>query len=148
MEQYLSSYRKLLYSLGYNRKWTEKYWLNLLLSLLISERSKLSMTCYNKWISVASCIRSKLNEVLWTNNTVAPFIGLGTILINNKYPKCRHFNQRLVHFKAKWGLKGLIIPIISYRSPWRTYTKVFENVIQTYFNALCAIKLLRHNYIA
>lgn len=41
--------------------------------------------------------------------TVAPFIGLGTILINNKCPKCRHFNQRLVHFKAKWGLKGLTI---------------------------------------
>lgn len=43
---------------------------------------------------------------------------------------------------------GLTIPVISSRSPWRTYTKVFENFIQTYFKALCAIKLLWHNYIA
>lgn len=93
-----------------------------MISLPVNERLKLSMTRCNKWRSLVShFIRNKLNEVLQTKNISAPFIGLGTIFIHHKCPKCRTLTKDLSIFKAKRGLRGLIIPVISNRSPWRTY---------------------------
>lgn len=84
---------------------------------------------------------------MWTN-TLAPFIGLGTILIN-KCPKYRTLTKDLSILKQNGNWRNLIIPVIPNRSPWGTYTKVFENFIQTYFTALCELScydvIILHN---
>lgn len=69
-------------------------------------------------------------------DTSVPLSGLGTILIDDKCPTCRPLTKDLLIVMQSGDWTSLDFSVTCSRSPWGTYTKVFENFIQTYFQSI------------
>lgn len=108
------------------------------------------MTYYSKWVSVTShCIRSRLNEVLWICNTSVPFIGLGTISIKNKCPKCRTLTKDLSILKQNGDWRDLEFLLFLIKVPEDHIPKYLRTsskpTLKHYVQLSCYDIIISHN---